>query len=99
MPTTPDPRWRLNGSEGDYSGEAVKEIALLHGWPDAKNTLFGKSMPSSGMIQKLCGMTIQEGINWLGPIADEQVELMATLDLKSAIRFLVKQRGHEIVRA
>ena len=99
MPTTPDPRWRLNDSEGDYGAEAVKEIALLHGWPDAKNALFGKSMPSSGMMQRLNGLTLQEGINWLGPIADEQVEIMAALDLGSAIRFLVKQRGHKIVRA
>jgi hypothetical protein len=99
MLETPDPRWRLNDSEGHYSGNAVKEIALLHGWPDAKNSLFGKSMPSGGMMQKLCGMTLQEGIAWLGPIADEQLEIMASLDLKSAIRFLTKQRGHKIVRA
>lgn len=99
MLETPDPRWRLNGSEGDYSGEAVKEIALLHGWPDAKNSLFGKSMPSGGMMQKLNGMTLHEGIAWLGPIADEQIEIMASLDLGSAIRYLVKQRGHKIARA
>jgi hypothetical protein len=99
MIETPDPRWRLNDSEGDYSGEAVKEIALLHGWPDGKHALFGKSMPSSGMMQRLNGLTLQEGIAWLGPIADEQVEIMASLDLRSAIRFLVKQRNHKIVRA
>lgn len=99
MPTTPDPRWRLNDSDGDYSGEAVKEIALLHGWPDAKNALFGHSMPSTGLIQKLNGMALHEGIAWLGPIADEQVEIMASLEIASAIRYLVKQRGHKIARA
>jgi len=99
MPETPDVRWTLNGADGTYSGEAVKEIALLHGWPDAKHALFGKSMPSSGMIQKLNGMTLQEGINWLGPIVDEQVEIMSSLSIASAIRYLVKQRGHKIARA
>lgn len=99
MLETPDVRYRLNDSEGSYSAEAVKEIALLHGWPDAKNALFGKSMPSSGMIQKLNGMTLHEGIAWLGPIADEQVEIMASLEVTSAIRYLVKHRGHKIARA
>lgn len=99
MPETPDVRWTLNGADGTYSGEAVKEIALLHGWPDAKNSLFGKSMPSSGMIQKLNGMTLQAGIDWLGPIADEQVEIMAGLSIQSAVRFLAKERGHRVARA
>jgi hypothetical protein len=99
MIESPDIRYRLNDSEGSYSAEAVKEIALLHGWPDGKNALFGKSMPSSGMIQKLNGMTLDAGIAWLGPIADEQVEIMADLEVASAIRYLVKHRGHKIARA
>lgn len=99
MPETPDVRWRLNEAEGEYSSEAVKEIALLHGWPDAKRALFGKSMPSSGMIAKLNGMTLQAGIDWLGPIADEQVEIMTGLSIASAVRFLKNERGHRTVRA